>query len=585
MLTTLDWAIVAAFFALTLGIGLLAGRKGGGSSREFFLSGRDMPWWLLGVSMVATTFAIDTPNLVANIVRTDGVSGNWTWWALLLSGMVTVFVFAKLWRRAGVMTDVEFYELRYSGKSAAFLRGFRALYLGLIFNVLVMGNVSLAAIKFGQIVLDIQPVAMLGICGLAVLAYSTLGGLRSIIFTDFAQFLIAMIGSIWAAVYLIGHERVGGLDALFSQPAVAEKMAIFPQSGDTASCVTLLLIPLTIIWWSSYYPGSEPGGGGYVAQRMFSAKSERHSMGAALFFNIAHIALRPWPWILVALASLVVFPSLESIATAFPKADPAYIGEDSAYPAMLTLLPPGLLGLVAASLIAAFMSTMSTQVNLGASYLVNDFYKRFLRPDASERELVRAARLATVLTLLMGSGLGLLLTDAGQAFRYMLLLGSGTGLIYILRWFWYRINATTEIVAMVASLVIATLFTFVVPQHLEGLPGLYQSLVLTIVPISLTTAIWIATALLTRPADDETLAKFTATTRPGGSGWKAVVSQPWDVPLGLLCAALGCLSTFLLLIATGKLIYGESGIGTLLLLISAVLIAILCRLWSRLDTT
>ena len=427
ILATIDWIIIGAFFAVSLGIGLWFSKQAGSSVSEFFLSGRNMPWWLLGVSMVATTFSSDTPNLVTSLVRDKGVAGNWDWWAFLLTGMLTVFVFAKLWRRSKVLTDVEFYELRYSGKPATFLRGFRALYLGLIFNVVVMGAVSLAAVKFGEIILGIPGWQTLLIAGSITLVYSALGGIKAVIVTDFVQFVLAMIGSVWACMYLLGLEEVGGLSGLINNPAVAGKLNLMPDMTDPSVWVPVLVVPLAVQWWASYYPGAEPGGGGYIAQRMFSAKDERNAIGATLFFNIAHYALRPWPWILIALASIIVFPELSDIQAAFPALSADKLGNDVAYPAMLTKLPAGLLGLVAASLIAAFMSTMSTQLNLGASYLVNDFYQRFIKPEASQKELVWAGRLFTVVTTILGLGLGLALTDAGQAFKLLLLLGAGTG--------------------------------------------------------------------------------------------------------------------------------------------------------------
>jgi len=358
-LSSLDWSIVSAYFAISLAVGLWASKKAGQDTQSFFLAGRNMPWWLLGVSMVATTFSTDTPNLVTDLVRQKGVSGNWVWWAFLLTGMLTVFVYARLWKRSGVMTDVEFYELRYSGKAAAFLRGFRALYLGLVFNVLVMGAVSLAAIKFGGIVLGWPGWLTLTIACSITLAYSTLGGLKAVIITDFLQFMLAMIGSVWAAVYVLGLKQVGGLSKLLSHENVVDKISLFPDMSDPNIWVPILLVPLAVQWWASYYPGAEPGGGGYIAQRIFSAKNESHAVKASLFFNIAHYALRPWPWIIIALSSLVMFPELSDLQNAFPDLPNDKLGHDIAYPAMLTLLPTGLLGLVAASLIAAFMSTHS----------------------------------------------------------------------------------------------------------------------------------------------------------------------------------------------------------------------------------
>ena len=412
-LSTLDWSIMGLYFLFVLIVGLMVSKKAGDSVDDFFLSGRNMTWWLLGISMVATTFSADTPNLVTDLVRQNGVSGNWGWWAFLLTGMLTVFVYAKLWRRSNVLTDVEFYELRYSGPAAAFLRGFRALYLGLIFNVLVMGAVSLAAVKFGEVVLGMPGWQTLLIAGSITLAYSTFGGLKAVIITDFVQFILAMIGSIWACIYILGLPEVGGLSNLIAHENVSDKLSLLPDFGNPDVWVPVILVPLAVQWWASYYPGSEPGGGGYIAQRMFSAKDEKNAVGATLLYNAAHYALRPWPWILIALASLVVFPEMADIQNAFPNLSADKLGHDVAYPAMLTKLPSGLLGLVAASLVAAFMSTMSTQLNLGASYLVNDFYQRFLKPDASQSELVWAGRAFTVVSAILGLGLGLVLTNAG----------------------------------------------------------------------------------------------------------------------------------------------------------------------------
>ena len=378
ILSFLDWAIIAIFFVLSLGIGVWSSKKAGRDPDSYFLAGKNMPWWLLGVSMVATTFSTDTPNLVTDLVRQNGVSGNWVWWAFLLTGMLTVFVYARLWRRAEILTDIEFYELRYSGKAAAFLRGFRALYLGLVFNVLVMGAVSLAAVKFGEIVLGVPGWATLSVACLVTLIYSTLGGLKAVIITDFVQFTFAMIGSIWATIYILSLPEIGGLSNLISHENVIGKISIFPDFSNPDSWIPILFIPLAVQWWASYYPGSEPGGGGYIAQRMFSAKNELNAVGATFLFNIAHYGLRPWPWILIALSSLIIFPELEDIQKAFPSLPASKLGHDIAYPAMLTVLPSGLLGIVSASLIAAFMSTMSTQLNLGASYFVNDFYHRFV---------------------------------------------------------------------------------------------------------------------------------------------------------------------------------------------------------------
>jgi len=575
ILSSLDWIIIGAYFALSLAVGLWTSKQAGKDTASYFLAGRNMPWWLLGISMVATTFSTDTPNLVTDLVRQNGVSGNWVWWTFLLTGMLTVFVYAKLWRRSGVLTDIEFYELRYSGKAAAFLRGFRALYLGLVFNVLVMGAVSLAAVKFGEIVLGLPGWLTLTIACSITLAYSALGGLKAVIITDFVQFALAMIGSIWGMVYILGLPEIGGLSKLIAHENVSDRLALIPDLSDPNLWVPVLLVPLAVQWWASYYPGAEPGGGGYIAQRMFSAKDESNAVGATFLFNVAHYALRPWPWIIIALSSLVIFPELKDIQSAFPNLPTDKLGHDVAYPAMLTLLPSGLLGFVAASLIAAFMSTMSTQMNLGASYLVNDFYHRFINTDASEKHLVRAGRMFTVLSIIFGGGLGLLLTSAGQAFTLLLMIGAGTGLIYILRWFWWRINAYTEIIAMFSSLIIAGYLNFG-DMELEG----WQKIVIGAV---LTTIIWITATYFTPPDNDETLKNFVKIVNPGGPGWKkysdGISSEQWSVPRGILSMLLGCLAVYGILLGVGQLIYGYNGSGVLIIIIAVISSIGLFKIW------
>jgi len=572
-LSTLDWLIVGLYFILSLTIGIWSSKKAGKDTKSFFLAGRNMPWWLLGISMVATTFSTDTPNLVTDLVRQNGVSGNWSWWAFLLTGMLTVFVYAKLWHRSGVLTDIEFYELRYSGKAAAFLRGFRALYLGLVFNVLVMGTVSLAAVKFGEIVLGWPGWVTLSIACSITLAYSTLGGLKAVIITDFIQFILAMVGSIWAMFFILGLPQIGGLSQLITHSNVVDKLSIFPNLSDPNVWIPVMLVPLAVQWWASYYPGAEPGGGGYIAQRMFSAKDEENAVAATFLFNIAHYALRPWPWILIALSSLVIFPELSDIQKAFPNLPADKLGHDVAYPAMLSLLPSGLLGLVAASLIAAFMSTMSTQLNLGASYLVNDFYHRFIKPNASGKDLVRVGRLFTVLSIILGAGLGLLLTSAGQAFTLLLMIGAGTGLIYILRWFWWRINAYTEIVAMISSLVIAAYFNFG-DSSLEE----WEKIVFGAI---LTTLVWIVATFVTPPDDEKTLQNFVNKINPGGPGWSKYstpTTEPWILPKGILLMILGCIVVYSILIGVGQLIYGNS-MGYMLIALSITSAFGLKQLW------
>lgn len=518
-LSTLDWGLITAFFGITLAIGLYMARKSGNSSSDFFLSGRNMPWWLLGISMVATTFSADTPNLVTDIVRKNGVAGNWVWWAFLLTGMLTVFVYARLWRRSGVLTDLEFYELRYSGKEAAFLRGFRAIYLGVVFNVLVMAAVCLAAIKIGGTMLGISPIQTLLIASVVTVAYSAIGGLKGIIWTDFFQFTIAMVGTIWAAYVIINLPEIGGLERLLAHENVSEKLNFIPDPNDTETFISLLIIPLAVQWWAAYYPGAEPGGGGYIAQRMLAAKDEKNAVGATLLFNIAHYALRPWPWILIALASLIVFPDLASIQNAFPGIEAGVIDDDLAYPAMLTYLPQGLLGIVIASLIAAFMSTISTHLNWGSSYIVNDFYKRFVNETASEKELVNVGRISTVILMVLSAFIALFLQSAKAAFDIIVLMGAGTGLLFILRWFWWRINAYSEIAAMVISFLVAIIFKFVLPE------GVLEGHIELILSVAITTIGWVVVTYMTDPTDNKTLINFYTLIKPHSRGWTKVAQQ------------------------------------------------------------
>ena len=577
IIEVIDWIIIAIYFLTALGIGIWSSKKAASDTISFFLAGRNMPWWLLGISMVATTFSTDTPNLVTDLVRQKGVSGNWAWWAFLLTGMLTVFVYAKLWRRSNVLTDIEFYELRYSGKPAAFLRGFRALYLGLIFNVLVMGTVSLAAIKFGEILLGWQGWFTLLIACSVTIIYSVLGGLRAVIITDFVQFILAMIGSVFAMLYILNLPQIGGIKNLVLHENVRDSLSLFPDFSDPNSWIPVMFVPLAVQWWASYYPGAEPGGGGYIAQRMFSAKNENHAIGATLLFNICHYALRPWPWIIIALSSLIIFPDLKDIQSAFPRLPESKLGHDVAYPAMLTLLPPGLLGLVAASLIAAFMSTMSTQLNLGASYLVNDFYSRFINTSASEDQLVLVGRLFSVVSVIMGAGLGLLLTDASQAFQLLLMIGAGTGLIYILRWFWWRINAYTEIIAMVSSIIIAYYFNFINDDYAPWME--------LIIGAFLTTSIWVFATFVTPPENDKTLKRFARIVNPGGPGWKNYKeknqAEEWSVPSGILSMLLGTIAVYSVLLATGSFIYGNYLVAIILTSSFIICTFFLFKVWFK----
>ncbi len=575
-LAMLDFLVIGGVLLTILLIGMAAGRKGSGSADDFFLGGRNMPWWLLGTSMVATTFSADTPNLVTDLVRQQGVSGNWAWWAFLLTGMVTVFVYARLWRRSGVLTDIAFYELRYGGKAGAFLRGFRAVYLGLVFNVLVMATVSLAAIKLGSILLGWPGWMTLLVTCSVTLLFSVYGGLRAILWTDLFQFFLAMGGAVAASVYVLGLPEVGGIQGLMTHPNVMDKLSVWPDFSNPEVWVPVMLVPLAVQWWASYYPGAEPGGGGYIAQRMFSARSEDDAVGATLLFNAAHYALRPWPWILVALASLIVFPDLEAIATAFPELAADKVGHDVAYPAMLSLLPAGLLGWVAASLLAAFISTMSTQVNLGASYLVHDGWARFIRPNATDAQKVTAGRWASLLSLLAGALLSLTLTSASQAFNLLLLLGAGTGGLFILRWFWWRISASTEIVAMAMSLLVAPYFTWghEALELIFGWPPMAGWAKLVAGSL-LTTAGWVVAAMVLPTESPEVLQTFVDKVQPGGPGWRRFQPsqgqglEAWNVPRALLQAFLGCVAVYGALLGVGAGLFGQTTTAMIMTLLCA----------------
>ena len=683
-LNNLDLGIIIAFFALTLLIGLWASRRAGKGFTEFFLSGRSMPWWLLGISMVATTFSADTPNLVTDIVRQNGVAGNWVWWAFLLTGMLTVFVYAKLWRRSGILTDLEFYELRYSGKAASFLRGFRAIYLGLIFNVMIMATVCLAAIKIGGVLLDLTPLQTVLIASIVTVIYSSLGGLRGVIITDFFQFLLAMIGMVWAAVVILGRPDVGGLQGLLSHPELQGKLSFLPDFNNWEILWPMFIIPLAVQWWSVWYPGAEPGGGGYIVQRMLSAKNEKHAIGATLLFNISHYALRPWPWLLIALASLIYFPlkvqpdpsvdriyvsadaeaflgervdqedviqlqraiqarkitatdsllreydRLEDIVSTYPEAlevqslayifasrnadednlarwsDPlreerlvylqlakpntevGKLGQDLGFPLMLQFIPSGLLGLLLAALIAAFMSTISTHLNWGASYLANDVYRRFVKPQASESELVGFGRISTVVLMILAAALALALEDALGAFNIILQIGAGTGLIFIMRWFWWRVNAFSELTAMIVSFLVALYFQFVhageIADHLKLVYG-----------VGVTTVAWILVTIFTRPTDKGVLIRFYRLIRPHSAGWDAVIQQAIKeeelsapIPtshfaLELASMFAGCFLVFGLLFMTGFFLYGAVAQALIAFAVSVVAAYVIYRNWEKIQ--
>jgi Na+/proline symporter len=631
-LSCLDAWIIGVFLVSVVVVGSWAAKRAGKDAESFFLSGRNMPWWLLGVSMVTCTFSCDTPNLITEIVRLNGVAGNWVWWAFLLTGMTTVFVYAALWRRSGLNTDLGFYELRYSGRPAAFLRGFRAVYLGVVYNLIILGGVSLAAIKIGQVMFGLPPGVCLAVAMAGVAVYATLGGLTGSMWADFYQFAVMMAGAVFAAVYAVNSGMADGittLKELFAHPAVAGKLSLVqPAARDLSTLTTVLILPLAVQWWNVWYPGAEPGGGGFVAQRMLSAKNERHAVGGTLLFNVLHYAVRPWPWILVALASLVMFPmtppseqaaaaawladnaaavrrydadkaalpaeareevrlrkadarGVGSLARAFPRVADTYLGHDIAYPGMVSRMPSGWQGLIVASLIAAYMSTVATLLNWGSSYVVQDVYLRFIRPRASPKHAVLVGRLTMLAMLLASAAIAFHMTTVKTIFHLLLQVGAGTGLLYILRWFWWRMNVWSEVTAMAVSFVVAVLFQFGAgPLGWEAAmerAGWFRVMDFTswkmVLGILVTTVAWLAVTYLTRPVDEQTLIGFCRKIRPGGPGWRRIeaaaraagveVEAPggWNVPLGLVCMMLGCLMVWAAVFGVGYLFYGRLALG------------------------
>jgi Na+/proline symporter len=590
-LTTLDWVIVVVSIVLSFAPAIYLMRRAGSSTTEFFTSGRAAPWWLIGGSMVATTFSTDTPNLVTNLVREHGVANNWVWWAFLLTGMSTVFFYARLWRRSGVLTDLEFYEFRYSGRPAAIVRAFRAVYLGLFFNIAIMSTVNLAAAKIANVLLGWPMWQTLAVCAVINVAFASIAGLWGVLITDVFQFVIAMTASIAAAYFALQQPQVGGLDGLMAR-IPPSTLQLLPDFNDWTLTVSVLILPLTISWWSVWYPGSEPGGGSYIAQRILAAKSERDALGGTLFFNVAHYAIRPWPWILVALASMLVFPQLDDIARAFPYVDRGLIGHDMAYPAMLTFLPAGFLGLMVAGLLAAYVSTISTHLNWGTSYLVHDLYRRFVRADADERHYVLAGRVVTALLMILAAGMTFLLESARESFDLLLSIGAGSGLLYLLRWYWWRINAWSEIAAMVVSFVVSVGF------FTAGKMGaVFAPNTPLLVTVFATTVAWIAATLMTRPENEATLVSFYRLVRPAGRGWAPIAAKalrpPFmdgagpegrdSIPLQLLGWVLGCTFVYCTLFGAGTVLYGQTGqaivFGVAWLVSGFGLIRILKILW------
>lgn len=596
-LAPIDWLIVVGSLVICFFPAIFFGRRAGKSTAEFFASGRSVPWWLAGFSMVATTFSSDTPNLVTDIVRRNGVAGNWVWWAFVLTGVVTVFFYARLWRRSGVLTDLEFYELRYSGTAASFVRGFRSVYLGLFFNGMIMATVNLAACKIAAILFGLDRWQTLAAVGILNVIFATHAGLWGVLVIDMVQFFIMMAGVVAAAYFAVQLPQVGGLDGLvdkvsqLSGPGGISYLDMLPDfSNQWEIAVAVFIMPIAVQWWAVWYPGAEPGGGSYIAQRMLASKSERDSLGAVLFFNVAHYVLRPWPWILVALSSLIIFPELADIQAAFPNLDPALLGHDIAYPAMLTFLPVGFVGLIVGGLIAANSSTILTHLNWGASYLVHDLYRRFIARTRDERHYVMAGRVVTVGLFVVSSSLVFVLESAKDAFDIILQVGAGTGLLYLVRWFWWRVNAWSEVAAMVSSFLVSV---GILAGRRWGFElSTHEALLVT---IAFTTACWMATAIFGPPTNDATLLTFYKKVRPFGPGWKRIrqmagedLSAKMDVrdniPLALLGWFLGCTVIWSSFFSVGNMLYGRWDYALILLGVfgvsTALLLSIVRRLWT-----
>ncbi len=561
LLTPLDWIIVLVSIVVSFIPAIVMARRAGSSTAEFFTSGRSAPWWLVGVSMVATTFSTDTPNLVTNLVREKGVANNWAWWSFLLTGMMTVFFYARLWRRSNVLTDLEFYEIRYSGRAARVVRAFRAVYLGFFFNLVIMASVNLAAAKIANVMLGWPMWQTLLICAGLNIAFAATSGLWGVLVTDFIQFGIALTGAFAAAYFAVQQPEVGGLAGLFEK-IPQQTLHLLPDFSDWGLTLSVLVIPLTVQWWSVWYPGAEPGGGSYIAQRMLASKSENDALAGTLFFNFAHYAIRPWPWIIVALSSMLVFPELSDIARTFPYVDPKLIGHDMAYPAMLKFLPAGFMGLMIAGMLSAYVSTISTHLNWGTSYLVHDVYRRFVREGASEAHYVMVGRFITALLMVLAALLTFVLDSARQSFELLMSIGAGTGLLYLLRWFWWRVSAWCEVAAMVTSFGVAFFF-FIASKNGSTIP----SHISLIIGVAITTVVWIATAYIAPATDERTLDSFYRLVRPAGPGWRAVRERTGlppsgdSLPMAMLGWVLGCSFVYAALFGTGSFLYGNTTQG------------------------
>jgi SSS family solute:Na+ symporter len=584
-LTLLDWTVIALYFLFNLGIGLYYARRARGSTSEFFLSGRDVPWWLAGTSMVATTFAADTPLAVTGMVAENGIAGNWLWWSLVMSGMMTVFFYARLWRRAGVMTDIEFAELRYSGKPAAFLRGFRALYLGIPINCIILGWVNLAMIKIIKGTLGVDAFAavviLIGIL-LFTAFYTTISGLWGVLVTDLFQFALKMGMVILLAVFAVNavggieglREKVTALDA--TSGLTGSRLDFLPPLNSAWMPAITLCVYLAVNWWASWYPGAEPGGGGYVAQRIFSARNERHGVLATLWFNVAHYSLRPWPWILTALASIVLYPELKD--------------KESGY--IVTLMDPHIFptylrGFMIAAFAAAYMSTIGTQLNWGASYVINDFYRRFLVRESTERHYVVASQIVTVLLMAISLVVTYYLGSIKGAWQLLLITGAGTGTVLLLRWYWWRINAWSEVTAMVVAAAVS-LFLQIKFGWNKDEP--YDFAHLMLVTVGITTVAWLLVTWLTPPEPRDKLIAFYRRVRPGGPGWEPIkaAAGSLDAPTESLGMQfynwiLGCTLIYATLFGIGKIIFKEWPAGLAFIAVAVVAGALISLNLARAD--
>lgn len=550
-----DWTAIAVFFALLIGIAVGCSRKASKDAKDFFLSGRSMPWWLIGVSMCAASTSTNSANMFTEFIRNSCLGENWKWWAFLLTGMLTVFVYSKLWVRSGAKSDIEFYELRYSGKAAAFLRGFRSVYLGIIFNVITTGLVMLAAIKIGQTIFGVSQWTVIAITSVCSIIYSAIGGFRGAIYTDFFLFALIMVGAFVGLHYALALPEVGGFAKMMSHPAVQSHMSFFPSLDDTDTFVAVFVIPIAIQWWNVWYPGSEPGGGGYIVQRMLSAKSEGHCVAGSVLYQVINYAIRPWPWYLTAFASLIVFPDLASLGKAFPHVDPSLVKGDLAYPAMLTFVPNGWLGVVAASMMGALFSTVAAHLSMGSNYIANDFWKRFVRPDANEREIILVGRVTVVVLMVLSGLIAPILVSAGAVFNLILQIGAGTGLIYLLRWFWMRINAWSEITAMAVSFVVAVFLQVVYPRL--GCPELASWHRLVIV-MAVTTVAWVAVTLITPPTDAAKRLSFQSKVR----------ANRHDIAWGLLAMTVASGGVYSMMFASGFWIYGRATVASVMTILA-----------------